>query len=77
MIGALLTGAYHLPRRDLERGLLRGSRSSGAGGLAGGGAGAIGWFAALPDRARRRGVGATERGRLDNDHFGLHGNPCK
>ena len=39
----LLTAGGHLSRRDLDRGLLLGSRSSGVGGLAGdGGAGAIG-----------------------------------
>jgi hypothetical protein len=62
-------GGDHLPRRDLERGRRLGSRSSGVGGLAGGGgAGAIGpSFLPFPERLRR-GAGAVERGGIEILH---------
>jgi hypothetical protein len=46
-------GAYYLPRRDRDRDLQLGSRSSGVGGLAGGGAVHHGCLPSLPDRVRR------------------------
>jgi hypothetical protein len=56
-------GTDHLARRDLDRGLRLGSRSSGVGGLAGGAAGAIGRSPPFPNwRAERcRSNGAVSK----------------
>lgn len=62
--------AYHLPHRDLERGLLLGLRSSGVGGLAGcGGADAIGCSLHLRIAQERCGGDRAGRSRQGRHSF--------